>query len=153
MNVLENKIPPPIVTLVFAFLIWWLSLMFPVIDVNFTLRIIIAAIIFTLGLFFCVAGVVSFRRAKTTVNPLKPEGASSLVISGVYRISRNPMYVGFAFFLLSLVAYLSSPFSVVGVIGFILYMNKFQIKPEENALEKIFTIEFSLYKEQVRRWL
>lgn len=153
MHVLENKIPPPIVALVFALIMWLISLVSPVMDMSFMMIVIASVVIFTVGLFFCLAGLISFRCAKTTVNPLKPETASSLVRSGVYRISRNPMYVGLALFLLSISIYLSSPFSIMGVIGFIFYMNKFQIKPEEKALEKIFSIEFVAYRQRVHRWL
>lgn len=153
MSVLENKIPPPVVALVFALAMWWISSISPIIDISFILRIVTSMVILTAGLFFCIAGVVSFRHAKTTVNPLKPHAASSLVVSGVYRISRNPMYVGFALFLISLAVFLSSPFSIIGVIVFVLYMNKFQIKPEEKALRKIFSTDFTVYILKIRRWL
>ena len=105
------------------------------------------------GAFFCLAGVVSFRRAKTTVNPLKPEQASSLVTSGIYRWSRNPMYVGFALFLVAWAAWLASPWTLLGVAGFVLYMNRFQIGPEERALASLFGIDFNHYCASVRRWL
>ncbi|NHN38641.1 isoprenylcysteine carboxylmethyltransferase family protein [Pseudomaricurvus alcaniphilus] len=153
MNALENKIPPPLVALAFALLMWWISRISPAVDISFNYRISASTILFITGLLFCLFGVVSFRRAKTTVNPLTPEAATSLVISGVYRISRNPMYVGFAFFLLAFSIYLSAPLSTIGIVGFIWYMNRFQIKPEEKALEKIFGIEFSDYMQRVNRWL
>ena len=105
------------------------------------------------GLFFCVAGAISFRRAKTTVNPLKPHTASALVDSGIYKISRNPMYVGFALMLVAWQIYLSAPLSLLGVLLFISYMTRFQIEPEEKALAKLFGSDFDLYKTRVRRWL
>ena len=104
-------------------------------------------------MFFLIAGVVSFRKAKTTVNPLKPEEATSLVNSGIFRFTRNPMYVGFALVLLAWAIYLSSPLSLVGVLGFILYIDRLQIEPEERALNELFGSEFESYRSNVRRWL
>ena len=120
---------------------------------NTVARFTLSAATVALGIFFCIAGVVSFRRAKTTVNPLKPEAATALVSSGIYGISRNPMYVGFALFLLAWVVYLSSPWLSTGIVGFVLYMNQFQIEPEERALKEIFGPEFISYQAKVRRWL
>ena len=153
MHILENKFPPLIITLLFSFLMWGISLITPVISLSMATRVTLSVTIFIVGLFFCISGVVSFRRAKTTVNPLRPESVSSLVSSGVYQVSRNPMYVGFAFFLVSFMVYLSSPWALVGVLGFVFYMNRFQIEPEERVLEKIFNAEFIDYKSRVRRWL
>jgi protein-S-isoprenylcysteine O-methyltransferase Ste14 len=132
---------------------WSLSSYIPGIELGAALRIIVAALVALVGGFFCIAGVVSFRRAKTTVNPLKPETASALVSSGIYRVSRNPMYVGFALFLIAWAVYLSSPWALAGVIGFVLYINRFQIQPEERALAALFGAEFEHYKNSVRKWV
>ena len=132
---------------------WGVSNYLPGIELGAAFRIIVAALVALIGAFFCLAGVVSFRRAKTTVNPLKPEAASALVNSGIYRISRNPMYVGFALFLVAWAVYLSSPWALVGVVGFVLYINRFQIQPEERALAALFAEEFERYKRSVRRWV
>ncbi|WP_211705592.1 methyltransferase family protein [Moritella viscosa] len=150
---LENKIPPPVITLLFAVLMWGISFITPNLTFSLALRLPLSLLIVVLGSFFCVAGVASFKKATTTVNPLKPEAASSLVNSGIYRISRNPMYVGFALFLLSWGVYLSSPWTILVIVGFVFYMNKFQIIPEERALTTIFGSEFTSYLSQVRRWL
>ena len=100
-----------------------------------------------------MAGVVSFRQAQTIVNPLKPETASALVRSGIYQYSRNPMYVGFALLLLAWACYLASPVALFGLLGFVLYMNRFQISPEERALATLYGSEYQVYQTQVRRWL
>jgi len=132
---------------------WGVSIYIPGIELGEALRVIVAALVALIGGFFCIGGVVSFRRAKTTVNPLKPETASALVSSGIYQVSRNPMYVGFALFLVAWAVYLSSPLALVGVIGFVLYINRFQIQPEERALAALFAAEFERYKNSVRRWV
>ncbi len=106
-----------------------------------------------LGVAVCLAGVLSFRLARTTVNPLRPETATALVDSGIYRHTRNPMYLGFAMILVAWALYLDSPFTLLGVVGFVLYMNRFQIIPEERALQALFGEQFSSYRARVRRWL
>lgn len=153
MKRLENRIPPPLVAVLFGLAMYGLSTVAPVLDIGLVPRVIAATGILLAGIFFCLAGVVSFRLAKTTVNPLKPETATALVTSGIYRVSRNPMYVGFAAFLLALAVWLASPFALAGVIGFVLYLNRFQIVPEERALAALFGGEFEHYRAVVRRWL
>lgn len=153
MPSLKNTIPPPIVALFFGALMWLAAKYVPGLAAPGIWPMVTALVIVPIGIFFCLAGAVSFRRAKTTVNPLKPETATSLVTAGIYQYSRNPMYVGFALFLLAWAVYLSSPVALLGVVGFVLYMNHFQIAPEEAALETLFGREFAAYKARVRRWL
>ena len=153
MRILENRIPPPVVAAIFGLAMWGISTRVPGIEAGESTRVFAASAVALIGVFFCIAGVVSFRRAKTTVNPLKPDTATSLVTSGIYQVSRNPMYVGFALFLLAWAIYLASPWTLVGVLGFVLYINRFQIAPEERALAGLFGAEFESYKSKIRRWL
>lgn len=146
---LQNRIPPPLVAIVFGLLMWGLSGVSPRYELTPWLAIVIALV----GLTVCLAGVWSFRRARTTVNPLHPERASALVDTGVYRYTRNPMYLGFAVILLAWVLLLGSPAALLGVAGFILFMNRFQIAPEEQVLRRLFAGDFARYCGRVRRWL
>ena len=98
------------------------------------------------------AGVRTIRRADTTLNPLKPETSSALVTSGIYRYTRNPMYLGMATWLLAWSAWLGTPIGLLGAPLFMLYMNQFQIGPEERALRTLFGAEFEAYAARVRRW-
>ena len=152
-TLLKHRVPPPLVAGLFGFAMWAVSFVAPTIEMDTAVRLTLSMLIIAAGIFFCLAGVISFRSAKTTVNPFKPETTTALVSSGVYAISRNPMYVGFALFLLAWAVYLSSPWVSIGVVGFVLYMNHFQIEPEELALKDIFGAEFTRYQEKVRRWL
>ena len=103
---------------------------------------------------FSVLGVALFRGAGTTVNPTTPDKVSSLVITGIYRVSRNPMYVGFLLFLVAWGIFLSHLLSLLLFPTiFIVYMNHFQIPQEEKALKRLFGEEFTSYKKEVRRWL
>ncbi|WP_267270035.1 methyltransferase family protein [Pseudomonas protegens] len=153
MQALENKVPPPLVALVFGGLMGGASLGLPGFDLAWGTRLLLALPLIGAGLLFVLAGGISFRRARTTVNPLKPEAASALVTSGIYRYTRNPMYVGFALWLLAWGLYLASPLVLLGVLGFVLYMNRLQIAPEERALGRLFGADFAAYRQRVRRWL
>ena len=148
---MSNKIPPPVITLIGALLIYYSSPFFP----HLTLAAFNVLPILSLvsGIAVIVFAIKSFKDYKTTINPLKPETASSLVASGVFKYTRNPMYLG----LLLILIYLSLIFNVVGgclvSLGFIIYITKFQIIPEEVAMEKLFGNQFLEYKQQVRRWI
>ena len=153
MQSLELKIPPPLVALSMSILMWVAARAVPSLDFGAPGRRVIATAVAAAGVGFAVTGVTSFRRARTTVNPLKPESASALVTSGVYRISRNPMYVGLSFVLLGWAVLLSNVLAFAILPGFILYMNRFQIRPEEVALQQLFGEGYSTYRARVRRWL
>ena len=153
MKSLELKIPPPAVAALIAAAMWGISLLTPVLDVPLFTRISAAIILVLAGAGFSLAGVISFRRAKTTVNPMKPETATSLVSSGIYSVTRNPMYVGLLLVLIAWATYLSSAWALLGPVGFVLYISRFQIAPEERALSTLFGSEYTAYQSKVRRWL
>jgi protein-S-isoprenylcysteine O-methyltransferase Ste14 len=154
MNCLENKIPPPVVGLLFALIIWAISrVTAPLIIFNSQQILVVVVGMLIVGFGFAISGGISFRIAKTTVNPLKPETASALVTSGVYKVTRNPMYVGMAIILLAWTVYLQVPFALFAIVGFIAYIQCFQIVPEERALKMLFGSEFERYQSKVRRWL
>ncbi|MDA1117729.1 MAG: isoprenylcysteine carboxylmethyltransferase family protein [Proteobacteria bacterium] len=153
MRALELKIPPPVVALLAAGAMWGISRLAPLVDLPASVRIG-ATIAFALaGVGFSLAGVISFRLAKTTVNPMKPEKTSALVRSGIYRLTRNPMYVGLVLVLVAWAAFLSSAWALLGPLAFALYMHRFQIVPEERALASMFGADYSAYRSAVRRWL
>jgi len=153
MKSLELRVPPPLIAAIFAAAMWGISRVTPVFEVATAYRIWAAIAIATAGVFFAISGVVAFRRARTTINPLKPESASSLVGSGVYRITRNPMYVGLLLVLVAWATFLAAPFALAGPLAFVLYIGRFQIAPEEVALTKLFGAGYAEYKAKVRRWL
>jgi protein-S-isoprenylcysteine O-methyltransferase Ste14 len=153
MRVLKLKVPPVAVLLVTAALMWLGASVAPRFGFTIPLRSILALVFALLGAMTSILGVVSFRRAETTVNPLKPEASSSLVCSGVYAFSRNPMYLGFLLLLLAWGIYLSNALALLLLPVFVAYMNRFQIEPEENALTARFGQEFVTYTTRVRRWL
>ena len=149
---LELKVPPPIVTLIIAVTMWAVASITPAFKMGMPPRIAAALVLSLLGGMFALAGAISFRRARTTVNPLKPEKTSALVSSGLYRVTRNPMYVGLLFVLIGWAVFLVAPVTLVGPVGFVAYMNRFQIEPEELVLSQLFGNDYSEYKSRVRRW-
>jgi protein-S-isoprenylcysteine O-methyltransferase Ste14 len=153
MKALENKIPPPFVASIFGILIWWLAGLVPEWEIDSLLKILLVSLLLALGAFFSLSGILNFRRVKTTANPLSPHKASTLVSTGIYRITRNPMYVGLAFVLSGWGFYLNSPASLLGVVGYILYIHYLQVIPEERALLKLFGEEYDEYRSRVNRWL
>jgi protein-S-isoprenylcysteine O-methyltransferase Ste14 len=118
-----------------------------------SVRLPVAVILALVGGAIALGGVISFRRAQTTVNPLKPETSTALVSTGIYRITRNPMYLGMLAVLLAWAAYLSSAWALLGPVAFALYITRFQIIPEERALRSSFGTKFVEYTQRTRRWL
>ena len=153
MNALELKIPPLVLVLVLALTMWFTAMQLPSLAITLPWRHGLAATVSSVGILFLLAGMYSFQKAKTTFNPMKPDTASSLVASGIYRISRNPMYVGFLLALTGWATWLSHPLPFLLLPIFVVYMNHFQISPEERALSAKFGDEYDRYKQGVRRWL
>ena len=153
MHVLELKVPPVAVVLVTAGCMWLVAWAVPALGFRFPARDLVAMSLALAGAVTSALGVISFRRAGTTVNPMKPESSSSLVTSGIYKLTRNTMYLGSILVLLGWSVYLSSLPAFLFLPAFIVYMNHFQIEPEERALAALFGQEFTAYKVRARRWL
>lgn len=153
MPSLESRIPPLAVFAIVAGLMWLGARAVPAADFPLPARPAIALGLVALGVGVAVAGVILCRRAKTTVNPLKPEAASGLVVSGIYRLTRNPMYLGMLVVLVGWAAFLANYVAFPVAAIFVAYLNRFQIAPEERALAMRFGPEFSTYSASVRRWL
>jgi protein-S-isoprenylcysteine O-methyltransferase Ste14 len=150
---LELKIPPVLLTILFASMMWLLALATPEVHVLKGVTIVVSAIAIVTGGLFALAGVIAFRNARTTVNPTTPEASSALVTSGVYRYTRNPMYLGLLLLLIGWGLFLANAFALTLTFAFVGYMNRFQIEPEERALEVLFGADFATYSTQVRRWI
>ena len=153
MRWLETRVPPVALVLVTAAGMWLLSRAFPAFSYEFPGRYAVPSVLLVAGVVLVLAGLAQFRKARTTVDPTRPQAASALVKDGIYRWTRNPMYLGFAVLLLGWAVYLASPPSAIALACFVLYMNRFQIVPEERALQERFGSEFAEYRLTVRRWL
>ena len=152
MHALELKIPPVVLVLFAGTAMWVLSAATPSFAWQVPYKQAIALILAVSGVTVAVLGVASFRRASTTVNPTRLQDTSSLVTTGIYRLSRNPMYLGFLLALAAWAVFLANVLVLLPVVAFVIYMNRFQITPEERALAVMFGTEFNAYKRRVRRW-
>ena len=150
---LENRVPPPVVALCTAGLMYAAAWLVPAADFGLPWRRAIAAVLGAVGASLDVVALAYFFRARTTFNPLDPSAASALVTGGVYRFTRNPMYLGLALLLLAWGIYLANVAALALMPVFVLYINRFQIAPEERALRARFGAGFHAYCARVRRWL
>jgi protein-S-isoprenylcysteine O-methyltransferase Ste14 len=153
MQALELKIPPPAVAILCGALMWLAAEAFPAFVVALPYRNAVAMMLALVGIVTALLGVAKFWRARTTVNPHKPESASALVTTGIYRVTRNPMYLGLALALIGWGAFLANALALALVPAFLLYIGRFQIAPEERALAAAFGEAFAAYRRKVRRWL
>lgn len=153
MRWLEHRVPPPVIGILCGACMWFVARASGHVEMPLVILVVVALALFTTGVAFMVSGAYAFRRAGTTVNPLTPEASSSLVTGGVYRLSRNPMYVGVATLLLAWAVYLAAPLALLGPLLFVAYITRFQIIPEERALSDKFGTEFLAYCQAVRRWI
>lgn len=153
MSALELKIPPPLVALLTILAMWGLAQFPPYWELSSPYHIILSILIAILGVACAVAGFAVFRRAKTTINPTRPGKATTLVTTGIYRITRNPMYVGLLCILIAWACYLQSAWALLGSVVFVLWIHYFQILPEERILTRLFGQDYTNYLCRVRRWL
>lgn len=151
MHRLDLKVPPAVVGAVTAAGMWFLAHALPAFAYA-PLRVATVGL-GLIGIVIIGWAMLSFLEANTTVNPMKPSSASSLVTSGIYRHTRNPMYLGMLFILIGWALYLANILTFLVLPAFILYMNQFQIKPEERALTARFGREYLEYMAQVHRWI
>jgi protein-S-isoprenylcysteine O-methyltransferase Ste14 len=147
---LSLKVPPLALFILLAAAMWQLPAVAPA---RLPGAMLLSAVLATMGAAISIAGILAFRRARTTVSPIDPSTSTALVVRGVYRITRNPMYLGFALLLLAFAAWLGSLSALLLVPLFMAYLQRFQIRPEEDALRARFGTSFETYRQQIRRWL
>lgn len=153
MKRLELLIPPPAVMLFVGLMMWLSSRAFPGLTSGWRYTTVAAIVTVLLGIAISLAGMVPFVRARTTMDPKHPGQASTLISSGIYQFSRNPMYLGVLLVLAGWAIYLGNLLSVFWILVFIIYITRFQIIPEERLLQEKFGAAFTQYKSKVRRWV
>ncbi|MCB1984174.1 MAG: isoprenylcysteine carboxylmethyltransferase family protein, partial [Nitrosomonas sp.] len=127
-------IPPALLLIVFATMMWLIGVFFPFLSLNQERQLWVPLLIIMAGIFLIIMSSITFVRLKTTLNPMKPESSSTLIKTGLYRYSRNPIYLGLAVILFGWGVYLSNILTLLFLVGFVLYLNRFQIEPEEKSL-------------------
>ena len=153
MSNLRLKIPPVAQGIITLVCIWLLSRYVPIFHIDITFKAIVSVVIICIGVLVGVLAVSSFIRLRTTVDPRYPEKASKLVVNGIYRYSRNPMYLAIVLVLFGISIYLGALSSLLILFLFVVYINRFQIVPEEQMLTQKFGEQYIQYTSQVRRWI
>ena len=148
---MKTKIPPPIIALI-CIVINYLST-YLINPIKFRNIEIIGGLILLLGVATAVLATLLFKKDQTTVNPRNPEKTTTLVTNGIFSITRNPMYLGLFLSISSTILFFGSWFGIIILMFFVWYINKFQIIPEEEAMEKLFGGKYSEYRQKVRRWI
>lgn len=150
---LTRLLPPPAALLISMALIYATSRLWPGTTIEWAGLPWVAGILFAVGGGLMLAAVWTLWRAHTTIDPFRPERASHLVTQGVYRLSRNPIYLGDALLLTGVAAWLGQPLGLFVLLLFVLFIDRFQIRGEEVALARHFGDAFHRYRQQTRRWL
>ena len=145
-------IPPPVQGVIAAILMWAIAKFVPALNTPFNGSLNLALVVGAFGLAIEFMALFMFLQAKTTVSPLAPQKTETLVVNGLYKYSRNPMYLGLAFLLIAYAIWLSNPLSTLVILGFVRWITKFQIEPEEEILREKFGNEFIEYQDRVGRW-
>jgi len=150
---MDTRIPPPVVALVLAACAWGLDNLMPELRRAFPWQAEVTSVLLVVGLAGMLSGVLAFRIARTTVDPLHPERAAQLVVSGIYRRTRNPMYLGMLLLLAAWAVYLGQPLALITLPLWVWFIGRFQIRPEEAALRRLFGSSYVAYCSTVRRWI
>jgi protein-S-isoprenylcysteine O-methyltransferase Ste14 len=150
---LDHRLPPLVVAACVAACMYVGARLTPGFTAAFPWLNLVAWALALLGWILALVGVATFEKHKTTVNPFEPGRAARLVETGIYRRTRNPMYVGVTLMLAGYAAYLGNPLALILVLLFPTYIQRFQIAPEERALEQLFGEAYAAYKTRVPRWL
>jgi len=150
---MKLRIPPLVQAATCALISWALAVLVPRTSISLSWLSHVAIGLLVIGLAILLAAVFDFSRNETTVNPLEPEQAETLVVSGLFRFTRNPMYLGMALVLSAWALYLANALAIIGPVLFVASITALQIKPEEEVLGKIFGQDYAEYRKRVRRWL
>ena len=148
---MKTKIPPPIIALVMIAIIYLSSLIIE--PITFGYQTVISILVVVIGLSCAIPSFRLFAKHKTTISPFTPSETTALVTEGMYRYSRNPMYLGLVLLTIAATIFFGTWLGVVFVVAFIFLLNFLQILPEEEALLDIFGEEYVEYQKKVRRWI
>ncbi len=146
-----SKIPPPVLALILVISNYFSTKKIDLIHIPF--QTLIAVFVLSFGLLILINPVLKFKKSKTTINPIKFKKVNKLVTSGIYKYSRNPMYLGFLMIVISSSIFYLNIYSILTPLFFYLWLNRFQIKREEIFLTEKFGKEYLSYKNKTRRWI
>jgi protein-S-isoprenylcysteine O-methyltransferase Ste14 len=146
-------IPPPLLALLTAVFMFAVSSSGLTTTIQSNLTTVLALAVFVTGLVTGLAALLSLHSANTTIDPHRPQKASKLIRHGIYKLTRNPMYLSLTLMLASVMIWSGDVLNIAPLMFFVWYINKFQIIPEEKALQQRFPSQLPAYKASVRRWI
>ena len=150
---MNTRIPPPVVVVISAAMMWWLARLLAVGEFETEIQSLLAVVFMSAGIGMMLIAAFSFYEAKTTINPLDPSKASHLITTGIFGFSRNPIYLADLLILIAWAIWLGNIFNIALLVVFVVYINRFQIAPEERALGSLFGDAYRDYCSRVRRWI
>ena len=150
---MNTRIPPPVVVVISAAMMWWLARLLAVGEFETEIQSLLAVVFMSAGIGMMLIAAFSFYEAKTTINPLDPSKASHLITTGIFSFSRNPIYLADLLILIAWAIWLGNIFNIALLVVFVVYINRFQIAPEERALGTLFGDAYRDYCSRVRRWI
>jgi len=153
MRWLERRIPPPVVLVLLGIAACGAVRLLPALSFELPFHTFAAIVLAFLGLALNILPKLAFQRARTTVNPLEPALTTSLVTSGIYRHTRNPMYLGHSVILLGWALHLHNVAALLAVPAFLVYITRFQVQPEERLLSARFPDAYAALRRRAPRWL
>ena len=150
---MKSNIPPVLVMFFALALMLIIDRYLPFGMLTFEGHRLVSEVIFGLAVLSGVLALWEFFKASTTIDPHSAEKVSTLVASGIYRFSRNPMYLALVLVLVAAALYLGNIATIAVIPFFLLYLHFFQIKPEEQVLAEKFGKQYQEYRNNVRRWI
>lgn len=150
---MNTRIPPPVVVVIIAAMMWWLERLIAVGEFETEIQPLLAIVFMGAGIGMMLVAAFSFYKARTTINPLDPSKASHLITTGMFGFSRNPIYLADLLILIAWAIWLGNIFNIALLVVFFVYINRFQIVPEEQALTTLFGDAYRDYCSRVRRWI
>lgn len=150
---MNARLPPPLVVLALGAMMWGVNQALPVGQFQLELRQPVAIMLLLVGLSLALAAVVAFVQSGTTINPMRPARATTLITHGVFRVSRNPIYLGDLLILAAWAVWLGNLINLIFLVAFVWIINRYQIAVEERALAELFGQRYLDYCAAVRRWL
>lgn len=150
---LETKIPPLVVAILVGGSTWLAGQVSPSFDMTLPFRSVIAVALLVAAAAMAAASVSAFRRAGTTLNPIRPDETTVFVAHGVFRYTRNPMYLAMQIALLAWALWIANGVALLVSVSFTPYITYLQIVPEERSLEARFGVDYTAYRQRVRRWI
>ncbi len=150
---LELKVPPPVIALLCVLGMYFLDRVFPSFGGGASTAWLIAVVLVTLASLIAIMALVQFKRARTTIHPNVPHNTRQIVTSGVYSMTRNPMYLALVMMIFAAGIAMQNSAVFLFVPASVWYLNRYQIVPEERILESKFGDQYRAYKAKTRRWI